>query len=693
MHQQRIHKQLGHKSVFFVEIKRTRLKDATKTKLIFYIAALSAVALVSASYWWRANAERNTIYEIALTQADAHLEQDLLYRKWAAGHGGVYAPITEETPPNEYLKDNPERDVQLPSGKMLTLLNPAYMTRQVHELAAKKFGVQAHITSLNPIRKQNAPDTWEVAALKSFETGNTAMFALDSLRGAPYFRRMRPLIAEQSCLKCHQQQGYKEGDIRGGISVSVPAGPYLEIITQKSVQSAIFHIVVLLSILGLLAAFYFAAKAKLVSESKIRQQLQSHAEILHKHNEEYQSINESLRVKNDEFKRLAEDYAQQNQILDHARKKAEENDRLKTAFLCNMSHEIRTPMNGIVGFAQLLSSPDIDPRKHKQYLDILNDSCEQLLEVVNDILEISKIETGQIEINQQPVYLPSLLSDLAESWKRKASAKNNAISIIESNEPEKLWVFTDELKLNHLLGHLISNAVKFTEFGSIVLSCGIEKDRFYLSVSDTGIGIPSDMHEVIFDRFRKAESPQTYNYGGTGLGLAISKGYADNMGGRITLVSAEGKGSTFSYSQPYQYADIDGLTMVEDTAQDEIKLAGAVVLVAEDEQNNFIYILELLEAEGCIVHHAANGAEAVRIIEEFPEVDIVLMDINMPVMNGYEATSRIQSLRPSLPIIAQTALLSETEMKQFISAGFKTIISKPISKERLIAAIKQYIQS
>ncbi len=165
------------------------------------------------------------------------------------------------------------------------------------------------------------------------------------------------------------------------------------------------------------------------------------------------------------------------------------------------------------------------------------------------------------------------------------------------------------------------------------------------------------------------------------------------MGGHITLVSSEGRGSTFCYHQPYQYADIDGFTMVPDVIQPYVSLDGAVILVAEDELNNFMYINELLDAEGCKVYHATNGAEAVRIAEEFPDVDIVLMDINMPVMNGYDATFNIRKLRPTLPIIAQTALLSETEMKQFISAGFNTIISKPINKEKLIAAIMQYVHT
>lgn len=667
------------------------VKDITKSTLVFYVVVLLVFVLVVASFLVRISTEKSAIYSVARTQAETYLEQDLLYRRWAAGHGGVYVPATPSTPPNEYLKNIADRDIFLPNGKMLTLLNPAYMTRQVHEMAAKKFGVQAHITSLNPIRKQNAPDTWEVEALQSFERGDTAYFELDSLRGKLFFRDMKPLIAERSCLTCHQQQGYKLGDVRGGISVSVPAQPYLTIIEQKTKHSAILHVLVLFVILGFGFFSNRAIAGKMKADALILSQLEINAAQLKAHNDEYLSVNESLNVKNDEYRRLAEDYAKQNQILDHARKKAEENDRLKTAFLCNMSHEIRTPMNGIVGFAQLLASPDLDRHKHKQYIDILNDSCEQLLEVVNDILEISKIETKQIEINEQPVYLPSMLADLAEAWRRKATAKNNIISIIEPAELSVLWVYTDELKLNHLLGHLMSNAVKFTDFGSIVLSCGVTDGQFYISVADSGIGVPEDMYDAIFERFRKAESPLTYNFGGTGLGLAICKGYAETMGGHITLSSKEGFGSIFCYTQPYRFADIDKLTQVTDLVSEYKTLEGAVILVAEDEENNFIYINELLVAEGCTVLHASDGAEAVSLSAQHPEINLILMDINMPVMNGYDATIEIYKTRPNLPIVAQTALVSDSEIKQFVSAGFKTIIPKPISSAKLIAAIKQYI--
>jgi len=666
------------------------LENAKYIKRAFYFALAVVIILVGVSFWWRTNSDISQIHNIVRTQADAHLKQDLLYRSWAAGHGGVYVPVTEATPPNEYLVEVLERDIVTPSGRELTLLNPAYMTRQVHELAAKDNGVQGHITSLKPLRLQNAPDEWERKSLIAFGNGDTMSFGLDTLRNEAYFRLMEPLVVEQACLKCHRQQGYVLGDVRGGLSISIPAEPYLDIISEKLFTSAILHVFVLLLLVGLGIFSFRSIIGKLDADAKARVQIVKHSEELSAHNLEYQQLNESLILKNLDYKRLADEYAEQNLHLNSALLKAEESDRLKTSFLCNMSHEIRTPMNGIVGFAQLLASPGLDHDKHGQYLSILNDSCDQLLEVVNDILEISKIETGQIEVVDQTVYLPSVLADLAERWRRKANAKNNVISIIDPIDPEALWVVADELKLNHLLGHLMSNAVKFTEFGIIELSCGINEGQFIVSVSDTGIGIPEELHSSIFERFRKGESFQSYEFGGTGLGLSICKGYAEHMNGKISIVSSLGHGSVFTYSQPYRPAEVKAVGIDAVTEFSFSNISGKIILVAEDDHTNFIYIDEVLRSEGCGVIRASNGAEAVRLIAENPNIDLVLMDINMPIMDGYQATIEIHNIRPEIPVVALTAMLAEDQIKQFLSIGFKMIVSKPIILEKLIAVIKQF---
>ncbi|MFH0725824.1 MAG: DUF3365 domain-containing protein [Pseudomonadota bacterium] len=211
--------------------KGSRTTDAaTRTYKIFFmryviLLALIWTAVVAASLFWNLSQTEKKLQDIARIEARDSILKDIIMRRWNAGHGGVYVPATGETPPNAYLKVS-NRDIQLPSGDVLTLINPAYMTRQVHELTAKAHGIQGHITSLNPIRPENAPDEWEAGALKNFERGMQEDSALVDIRGVPYLRLMRPLITEQGCLKCHSEQGYKIGDIRGGISATIPMLPF-----------------------------------------------------------------------------------------------------------------------------------------------------------------------------------------------------------------------------------------------------------------------------------------------------------------------------------------------------------------------------------------------------------------------------------------------------------------------------------
>jgi PAS domain S-box-containing protein len=198
-------------------------------------------ALVAASLLWNLHQARQTALELASTQAQLSYNKDLVYRLWAAGHGGVYVPITLETPPNPYLSHIPERDIRTPSGRALTLMNPAYMTRQVHELAAQLYGIKGHLTSLKPIRPENAPDPWEAKALKAFEAGTPEILKVVELAGEPHLRFMRPMHTEKACLKCHAAQGYKEGDIRGGISVDVSLKPFLVGLRSQTFPLAAGH--------------------------------------------------------------------------------------------------------------------------------------------------------------------------------------------------------------------------------------------------------------------------------------------------------------------------------------------------------------------------------------------------------------------------------------------------------------------
>ena len=207
-------------------LKRLKYLSSRLERYIWVLAVVWTIVVATSLIWHSVHTKKETL-EVAQTQARTAYEKDVIYRRWNAGHGGVYVPVTEKTQPNPNLSDVPERDITTPSGKALTLMNPAYMTRQAHELEKQKLGVRGHITSLNPIRPENAPDPWETEALRAFERGETEISSVEEIEGKKYMRLMRPLITEKGCLKCHAKQGYHEGDIRGGISVSIPMEPFL----------------------------------------------------------------------------------------------------------------------------------------------------------------------------------------------------------------------------------------------------------------------------------------------------------------------------------------------------------------------------------------------------------------------------------------------------------------------------------
>lgn len=231
------------------------MSSAKANNILWVIGILFWSAVIALFGWNELRHHREVLLKLASIEAQASFNKDLVYRRWAAGHGGVYVPVTQDTPPNEHLKHVPERDIETPSGRKLTLINPAYMTRQVHELAAKQYGVKGHITSLNPLRRENTPDEWEANALREFESGKTKVESIDEKDGEPHLRMMFPMTTEARCLKCHAGQGYAIGEIRGGMSVSVPLKPYLEIYGRSRPKQVIYHgFIWLLGLLGLLLA-------------------------------------------------------------------------------------------------------------------------------------------------------------------------------------------------------------------------------------------------------------------------------------------------------------------------------------------------------------------------------------------------------------------------------------------------------
>jgi len=399
--------------------------------------------------------------------------------------------------------------------------------------------------------------------------------------------------------------------------------------------------------------------------------------------------------------------------LQKAKEKAEESDRLKTAFLQNMSHEIRTPMNAIIGFSDFLANPDLSLEKRKSFVSIIQNSSNQLLSIISDILSISSIETNQTKACIEEVCINNIIVDLLAIYKGQALTHNISLYAKQQLTDNQSVIYTDKTKITQVLTNLITNALKFThegfvEFGYTVVDTlqatttetlcadpemlGATKEtlratslRFY--VKDSGIGIRSEMHEKIFERFRQANENVSKQYGGTGLGLAISKAFVELMGGKIWVKSEPVKGSTFYFTIPYKPVyEIDKTN--SNTAQTENRIT---IVIAEDEEYNFLYLEELLKSENINIIHTKDGKETVDLCKSNPDIALVLMDIKMPILNGHEAAKQIKEFRPELVIIAQTAYAMEHEREKYSGTAFNEYITKPIYKDKLKQLLTKYI--
>lgn len=387
-----------------------------------------------------------------------------------------------------------------------------------------------------------------------------------------------------------------------------------------------------------------------------------------------------------EFRDITEQKNAELEIL-KAKERAEESDMLKTAFLQNMSHEIRTPLNAICGFTDLLNNPDVTAEKRERFISIIQNSSNQLLSIVSDILTISSLETKQETINIEPVCINDLMINLQTIFKQQAANRGLMLDVNLGLSRELSFAKTDKTKLTQILTNLLSNSMKFThkgyiQFGyDVVEKNGLSSLQFY--VKDTGIGIQAEMHEKIFDRFRQADLSISKNYGGTGLGLSISKGLVTLLGGQIWVQSTQGEGSVFYFSVPYNPV----CTVVAGIEVPEVRKDHKTVLVAEDGEYNFVYIEELLLDLNYTVVRAENGRQAVELFKSNKEISLILMDIKMPIMDGHTAAKQIKQISPHMRIIAQSAYALDKEIEMY-SDVFDDYITKPINKNELIKKLK-----
>jgi len=380
---------------------------------------------------------------------------------------------------------------------------------------------------------------------------------------------------------------------------------------------------------------------------------------------------------------------QAKEDLIKAKEKAEESDRLKTAFLNNISHEIRTPMNAICGFSNLLNKPNLTAEKRSDFTSIIQESSNQLLSIVTDIVTISTIETKQERVNIEKVSINSILNELLTIFEPQAVTKNLNLRLNMQLPDLQSVVYTDKTNINQILSNLLLNAIKFTNTGSVEFGYILKDLNLEFYVADTGIGIKKEACEKIFERFIQADETIHVNYGGTGLGLSIVKGYVELLDGKIWVQSELDKGSTFYFTIPYNLATE---TVETNTIQFAKNLNCGTILVAEDEEYNFLYIKALLADLDLQLIHTKDGKETVDFFMANSNIDLILMDIKMPIMTGDEATKIIKELNPNLPIVALSAYALEHERTKY-EVLFDDYIVKPINEENLKQKIMKYINN
>jgi CheY-like chemotaxis protein len=383
-----------------------------------------------------------------------------------------------------------------------------------------------------------------------------------------------------------------------------------------------------------------------------------------------------------------------------AKEKAEESDLLKSAFLANMSHEIRTPMNGILGFVELLKEPKLTGEELKEYIRIIDESGKRMLNIINDIICISKVEAGQNEVVSSETNINDHLRYIFTFFKRETEQKGIELSYQNGLSDFDANVLTDKEKVYAIITNLVKNAIKFTHSGSIKF--GYVKKGKYLEfyVRDTGVGIRTEQQKVIFERFRQASESLSRQYEGAGLGLAISKAYVEMLGGEIWVESdPEGtnmeKGSVFYFSIPYVRNNFNEIEL--DSNQfiplEKCNIKKLKILIADDDPVSEIFIGQLVRTFSKEILIENTGHGAVDACKNHPDIDLVLMDIQMPDTDGYEATRQIREFNREVVIIAQTALGLKGEREKVMAAGCTDYLSKPIAIAAFTAMIRKYFET
>jgi len=633
----------------------------------FSLAAAWTLLFISLCLW-NAHREMQDQRNLVRNQARAHFLKDQAFRYWATEHGGVYVPVTEHTPPNPYLSHIPDRDIETQSGKKLTLMNPAYMVRQLMEDFGEMYGIRGRITSLKPLRPRNAPDLWERASLESFEKGAVEVDEFTEINGKPYLRMMRPMKTEKLCLKCHAHQGYKEGDIRGGVGISVPAEQFFGHGRNEILRHTVGMIFVWL--IGLVGLFY--------GSNRIRERL-----IEQKRAQEEKQVMERRMLKTQKLESLG--------IL-----------------AGGIAHDFNNLLAVVLGNAELALYKLDDMSPVRRNIEAVRKASNQAAELTNQILAYS----GKGRFVVEPINIEQLLEEMSDLLKALISRK----TLLEYKLTGNLPTFSGDLsQIRQVLVGLITNAAEAIgeNHGSITLNTGrmdcnrdyldnVNKDLLarldkplaegeyvYFEVSDTGCGMDVETMEKIFDPFF------TTKFIGRGLGMSAILGIVDGHRGAIVIQSKLGDGTTFKVLFPAdEHADEKKVEIQKEPSIEENKgqLVGTI-LIADDEKAVLGVGKAVLENMGFNVLTASDGGEAVEVFHKHKdEIRCVLLDLTMPRMDGEEAFREIRRIKPDVKVILLSGYNEQEATQHFIGKGLTGFMQKPYTMRTLEVKLMSVLQ-
>ncbi len=635
-------------------------------KRVTFGALLFWTFIISGSLYWSINQSNQHALALAHKEAIALFNKDQGFRLWGTNHGGVYVPITERTTPSPYMAHIPERDIETPLGQKLTLMNPAYMVRQLMEDYDQLYGIKGKITGKILLRPENAPDDWEFEALDKLEKGAEEVLEVTEIDGKPFLRLMRPMMMKEGCVKCHGHLGFKVGDLRGGVGVSVPVAPYLKVSEEGKIALWISHLVIWVLGVGGIGIGSRQISSHILEVRNLNEKLEERvakrtlalqhqlterekAEVLAReqgnrlqsivnsaadgiitfdNNLEIETFNAAavsifeftdqevigkpisvifpslikLSSGDQFFNEFQGEHSNKNNggsevyacrkngemfpiyvgisAVDLGKRKiftaivrdltkakeaekrlmeaisqAETANEAKSEFLSRMSHELRTPLNGVLGFAQLLEQASDEPLSDTQgrYVDHILLAGDHLLTLINEVLDLSKIESGKLTLDISPFTPGNAVHESLGMTENLANNHNIELIDCASCCTQNVSLNVDEARFRQILVNLITNGIKYNKKdGSVSLSCesiGDDGAFYRFSVTDTGIGIPEDKIEYLFEPFNRL-GKEASKTDGTGIGLTITKMLAELMGGRIGVKSKLGVGSTFWVDMP-----------------------------------------------------------------------------------------------------------------------------------------------